>query len=81
MISLIELIRVSKALKAKSSGGRIRIHVPDHGLLEELQFTVFLPGFWRLFGFSRILQNNLLDSYLVEICGYKLSFFTQLLPP
>ena len=83
MNSLIELIRISKALKAKSSGGLIRIHVPDHGLLGELQFTVFLPRFSRLFGFlsPRILQNNLLDIYLVEIRGCKLSFFTQLLPP
>ena len=54
-----------------------------HGLLGELQFTVFLPRFSRLFGLlsSRILQNNLLDLYLVEIRGCKLSFFTQLLPP
>ena len=46
-----------------------------------LQFTVFLPRFSRLFGLLsfRILQNNLLDLYLVEIRGYKLSFFTQLL--
>ena len=81
MNSLTELIRINKALKAKSSGGRIRIHVPDHG--GELQFTVFLPRFSRLFGLlsCRILQNNLLDLYLVEIRGYKLSFFTQLLPP
>ena len=80
MNSLTELIRINKALKAKSSGGRIRIHVPDHG--GELQFTVFLPRFSRLFGLLsfRILQNNLLDLYLVEIRGYKLSFFTQLLP-
>ena len=83
MNSLIELIRISKALKAKSSGGLIRIHVPDHGLLGELQFTVFLPRFSRLFGLlsHRIIQNNLLDLYLVEIRGCKLSFFTQLLPP
>ena len=81
MNSLTELIRINKALKAKSSGGRIRIHVPDHG--GELQFTVFLPRFSRLFGLLsfRILQNNLLDLYLVEIRGYKLSFFTQLLTP
>ena len=79
MNSLTELIRINKALKAKSSGGRIRIHVPDHG--GELQFTVFLPRFSRLFGLLsfKILQNNLLDLYLVEIRGYKLSFFTQLL--
>ena len=83
MNSLIELISINKALKAKSSGERIRIHVPDHGLLVELQFTVFLPRFSRLFGLLsfRILQNNLLDLYLVEIRGYKLSFFTQLLTP
>ena len=82
MNSLTELIRINKALKAKSSGGRIRIHVPDqHG--GELQFTVFLPRFSRLFGLLsfKILQNNLLDLYLVEIRGYKLSFFTQLLTP
>ena len=81
MNSLIELIRINKALKAKSSGGRIRIHVPDHG--GELQCTVFLPRFSRLFGLLsfRILHNNLLDLYLVEIRGYKLSFFTQLLTP
>ena len=41
--------------------------------------TVLLPRFSRLFCLlsSRILQNNLLDLYLVEIRRYKLSFFEK----
>ena len=41
--------------------------------------TVFLPRFPRLFCLlsSRILQNNLLDLYFVEIRRYKLSFFAK----
>ena len=44
-----------------------------------IAFTVFLPRFSRLFGLlsSRILQNNLLDLYLVQIRQYKLSFFAK----
>ena len=46
--------------------------VPDYGLLGEFEakiLTVLLPLFSRLFRLlsSRILQNNLLDLYLVEI--------------
>ena len=52
------------------------------GLLGEFEakiLTVFLPLFSRLFCLlsSRILQNNLLDLYLVEIRRYKLSFFAK----
>jgi len=52
------------------------------GLLGEFEakiLTVFLPLFSRLFRllFSRILQNDLLDLYLVEIRPYKLSFFAK----
>ena len=38
--------------------------------------TVFLPGFSRLscLLFSRILQNNLLDLYFVQMRRYKLSW-------
>ena len=45
----------------------------------QIAFTVFLPRFSRLSGFlsSRILQNNLLDLYLVQIRRYKLSFFAK----
>ena len=41
--------------------------------------TVFLPRFSRLFSLlsSKILQNNLLDLYLVEIRRYKLPFFAK----
>ena len=41
--------------------------------------TVFLPRFSCLFCLlsSRILQNNFLDLYLVEIRRYKLSFFAK----
>ena len=41
--------------------------------------TVFSPPFSCLFCLlsSRILQNNLLDLYLVEIRRYKLSFFPK----
>ena len=41
--------------------------------------TVFLARFSRLFSLlsSKILQNNLLDLYLVEIRRYKLSFFAK----
>ena len=44
-----------------------------------IAFTVFLPRFSSLFGLlsSRILQNNLLDLYLVQIRRYKLSFFAK----
>ena len=44
-----------------------------------IAFTVFLPRFSRLFGLlsSRILYNNLLDLYLVQIRRYKLSFFAK----
>ena len=38
--------------------------------------TVFLARFSRLLS-SKILQNNLLDLYLVEIRRYKLSFFAK----
>ena len=56
--------------------------MPDYGLLGEFEakiLTVLLPLFSRLFRLlsSRILQNNLLDLYLVEIRRYKLSFFAK----
>ena len=60
MNSLIYVIKISKALKAKT-------------------LTVFLHQFSRLFCLlsSKILQNNLLDLHLVEICRYKLSFYAK----
>ena len=41
--------------------------------------SVSLPQFSRLFCLlsSKILQNSLLDLYLVDIRGYKLSFFAK----
>ena len=56
--------------------------MPDYGQLGEFEakiLTVLLPLFSRLFRLlsSRILQNNLLDLYLVEIRRYKLSFFAK----
>ena len=56
--------------------------MPDYSLLGEFEakvLTVFLPLFSRLFRLlsSRILQNNLLDLYLVEIRRYKLSVFAK----
>ena len=79
MNSLIEVIKISKALKAKSSAGRISECVPDYGEFEAKIHTVSLPRFSRLFCllFSRILQNNLLDLYLVQIRRYKLSFVAK----
>ena len=82
MNSLIEVIKISKALKAKSSAGRISERVPDLGRLGEFEakiLTVSLPRFSLLFCMlsSRILQNNLLALYLVEIRRYKLSFFAK----
>ena len=43
------------------------------------RFKLFLPRFSCLFSLlsTRILQNNLLDLYLVEIRRYKLSFFAK----
>ena len=60
MNSLIYVIKISKALRAKT-------------------LTVFLHQFSRLFCLlsSKILQNNLLDLHLVEICRYKLSFYAK----
>ena len=86
MNSLKLVIEISKALKAKSSAGRISLRfnrmVPDYGLLGEFEakiLIVLLPRFSFLFCLlsSRILQNNLLDWYLVEIRRYKLSFFAK----
>ena len=56
--------------------------VPDYSPLGEFEakiLTVFLPLFSRWFRLlsSKILQNNLLDLYLVEIRRYKLSFFAK----
>ena len=53
--------------------------VPDHGPLAKLHFLFLLPRCSRLSGFlsSRILQNNLLDLYLVQVRRYKLSFFAK----
>ena len=50
----------------------IRVCVVDNG---SAILTVFLPGFSRLSCLlsSRILQNNLLDLYLVKMRRYKLS--------
>ena len=49
------------------------------GELKAKILTVFLPRFSRLFCLlsSKILQNNLLDLHLVEICRYKLSFYAK----
>ena len=49
-----------------------------HAYTHKIQ-TVFLTLFSHLFCllYSRILQNNLLDLYLVEIRRYKLSFFAK----
>ena len=49
------------------------------GQLKAKILTVFLPRFSRLFCLlsSKILQNNLLDLHLVEICRCKLSFYAK----
>ena len=64
--------------KAKSSAGRISLRSRLWPTCR-IAFTVFLPRFSSLFGLlsSRILQNNLLDLYLVQIRRYKLSFFAK----
>ena len=51
----------------------------ENDLLKAKILTVFLPRFSRLFCLlsSKILQNNLLDLHLVEICRYKLSFYAK----
>ena len=51
----------------------IRVSVVDNG---SAILTVFLPGFSRLSCLlsSRILQNTLLDLYLVKLRRYKLSY-------
>ena len=71
MNSLRKVIKINKALKAKSSAGRISLRfnkmcarlwpTPLHGEFEAKILTVFLPRFPRLFCLlsSRILQNNL----------------------
>ena len=83
MNSLIEVIKISKVFKAKSSAGRNLLRLKrtvcqtaDYGAFHAKILTVFLPRFSRFFGLlsSRILQNNLLDLYSVEIRRYKLSF-------
>ena len=63
MNSLIEVIKICKALKVKSSEGRISECVPDYSEFAAKILTVSLPRFSRLFCLlsSRILQNNLLD--------------------
>ena len=87
MNSIIEVIKISEALKAKSAAGRISLRFNTMCTrlwpTRRITFNAFLPRFSRLFAFlpSRILQNNLL-----EIRRYKLSFFakavsTYLLPP
>ena len=43
---------------------------------QHARFNCFLTSFSRLLC-TRILQNNLLDLYLVEIRRYKLSFFAK----
>ena len=55
------------------------LHIQANRLSARKIQTVFLPRFSRLFCLlsSRILQNNLLDLYLVEIRRYKLSFFAK----
>ena len=79
-------LKISKALKAKSSARRNSLRLKRicarHSRLGELKakiLTVFLPRFSRLFCLlsSKILQNNLLDVHLVEICRYKLSFYAK----
>ena len=83
---LIVFIKISKASKAKSqpTGNSLCVkNLPGiHswlGVLHTKILTVFLLQFSRLFRFlsSRILQNNLLDLYLVEICWCNLSFFAK----
>ena len=85
---LIVFIKISKALKAKSQPGGNSLRVKNlsgrQSWLGELHakiLTVFPPRFSisRLFHLlsCRILQNNLLDLFLVEICHYKLSFFAK----
>ena len=84
--SLIEFIKISETFKAKSSAGRISLRfnkmLPglDYGplaklhlLFSYLDFRVSVSGLLS----SRILQNNLLDLYLVQIRRYKLSFFAK----
>ena len=77
---LIEGIKISNALKAKGWVKRNTLRLQNlcgrHSLLGELRakiFSVFLPRFWLLLCLlsSRILQNNLLDLYLVEIYRHK----------
>ena len=65
-----------KKLSGKEYSSRlksIRVCVVDNG---SAILTVFLPGFSRLSCFlsSRILQNTLLDLYLVKMPRYKLSY-------
>ena len=75
--------RLSKALKAKSQAGQISLRFNRMcarlGEFEVKTLTFLLPQFSRLFCLlsSRILPNNLLDLYLVEIRRYKLSFFAK----
>ena len=74
---LIVFIKISKALKAKSQPAENSLCVKNlsgrHswlGVLHTKILTVFLLQFSHLFRLlsSRILQNNLLDLYLVETC-------------
>ena len=67
---------VGKKLSGKEYSSRlksIRVCMVDNG---SAILTVFLPGFSRLSCLlsSRILQNDLLDLYLVKMCRYKLSY-------
>ena len=79
---LIEGIKISNVLKAKGWAKRNTLRLQKlcgrHSLLGELRakiFPIFLPRFSLLFCLlsSRILQNNLLDLYLVEIYRHKFS--------
>ena len=71
--------------KAKGQAGKEFIAFEEHVLQSQPSLTarkiqtVFLPRFLGLFCLlsSKILQNNLLDLYLVEIRRYKLSFFAK----